>query len=363
LRAAARPVVVAVSVLLTLAAAELALRWGGFAGESVALHARLLRHDAELGWAKAPLASVAYRWQGRRVVETSNSRGARGPERTAAVAPSRTLFLGDSFCEGYLVNDDDVFSAVLEREAGVEAINHGVVGYSTDQQLLLYRRVAPYHRSRRTVVLFFDNDVWFNAHDREHRAGKPLFALLGGELKLNGLPVPPPDPAIVAAPAAERPEQLRLLRLLEGLRARTAPTPGARAEPVNELLLYRREAPEEVEAAWALTEAILKEFKKEVRGDGGELQVFYVPTAAAVSAEAWEETRALYAMPEDEWHIGAVELRLTSVCERLKIPLISPTARLRGEMEAGRELYFRADGHWTAEGHRVVAEIFAERLH
>lgn len=346
-------------MLLTLAAVELALRWGGFAGESVELHARLLEHDPELGWAKVPNGEAAYRWQGRRILETSNAQGARGPEPSPDRQP--VLFLGDSFCEGYLVNDAEVFTSML-REAGMEAINHGVVGYSTDQELLLYRRVAPLYRAPRVVVLFFDNDIWFNARDREHRAFKPLFALADGKLTLTGQPVPAPDPRALAAPAAGQTQPLRLLRLWEQLQTRTAPIAEGAIEPSNELLLYQAAAPAEVEQAWSLTETILDQFQSEVRANGAELTLFYVPTVAAASAESWRQTQQLYGMAEGEWDIALVERRLAAACARLGIPLISATETLRTRMAAGEELYFTADGHWNAAGHRAVAEILRENL-
>ena len=340
------------SVLLTLAAAELALRWGGFAGESVELHARLLRHDPELGWAKVRNGEAAYRWQGRRIVETSNREGARG----SAPEGRPVLFLGDSFCEGYLVNDDEVFSVVLKREYGVAAVNHGVAGYSTDQELLLYRRIASTYNAPRVVVLFFDNDVWFNARDREHRAAKPLFVVTDGRLEATGQPVPPPDPQTVAAPAAGRPQPLRLVRLWERFQVRAAPPSPGTIEPANELLLYRVAAPPEVEKAWRLTEAILARFDTEARANGAELIVFYVPTVAAVSEEAWQRTQRLYGMAPDEWDIGLVEQRLREACARVGIALVSPT------QELGEQHYYPADGHWNPAGHRAVAEILHRRL-
>jgi hypothetical protein len=347
-----RLAVVPVSVLLTLAAAELALRWGGFAGESVELHARLLVHDPELGWAKVRNGEAAYRWQGRRIVETSNSQGARGPGPDGAPV----LFLGDSFCEGYLVNDDEVFSAVLRREFDIAAVNHGVVGYSTDQELLLYRRIAPIYKARQVIVLFFDNDVWFNAREREHRAAKPQFLLTDGQLELTGRPIPPPDPQTLAAPAAGRPQPLRLVRLWDRFRARAASPAPATIEPAKELLLYRVAPSTEVENAWRLTEAILAQFDADVRANGAELTVFYVPSVAAVSDEAWRRTQSVYGMSDGEWDIGVVEERLAETCARLGISLVSPTEALR------EQHYYPADGHWNAAGHSAVAKILRDHM-
>ena len=40
---------------------------------------------------------------------------------------------------------------------------------------------------------------------------------------------------------------------------------------------------------------------------------------------------------------------------------LDPNARFRSESKTVR-LYFRIDGHWNAAGHRVVADILAQRI-
>jgi len=100
---------------LAIGGSEALLRWGGWGAAAVELHAQMLRHDAQLGWRKQPSAGVTYRWQGHAVTETSDERGARGSRMVDDASKPRVLFLGDSFCEGYLVNDDEVFSAVLGK--------------------------------------------------------------------------------------------------------------------------------------------------------------------------------------------------------------------------------------------------------
>lgn len=356
------------SVLVTLVVAEGFLRWAGFGSGAVELHSAMLQYDPQLGWAKTPGASVSYRWLGARIVETSNSEGARGPEH--GVEPPdgrrRVLLLGDSFCEGYLVSDDQVFSAQLEAMAPVEAVNLGVAGYSTDQQLLLYRRVVDRYRPQQTVLLFFDNDVWFNALAVEHRSPKPLFEFDGTELRLTGVPVPPPDPSSSSAPSGGRAESLRLLRVFTTAARQAAQNRSddwqATLEPANEFLLYRRDPPENVEAAWRLTDELLGRLDSEVEQASGRLTVLYVPNVAAVSDDSLAATRALYGMSSQEWDLRLVERRLEAVCRRRGIPFISPVGRLRARREQGETLYFASDGHWTADGHRAVAQILAQEL-
>ncbi len=150
-------VTVLVSGFLALAAAEVTLRMEGWGVDAAPEHAHLLRYDSTIGWTKAPNVSVNYRFAGHRIHESSNSFGGRGREiKTEGESGPRVLFLGDSFCEGYLVARRHVFSAVLEQlDPDVQAINLGVAGYSTDQEYLLYQRNgrAAESSARRAAVL------------------------------------------------------------------------------------------------------------------------------------------------------------------------------------------------------------------
>lgn len=359
---AVRFLVPLISIALAVGGSELFLRWGGWGAPPVELHAQLLQHDPHLGWKKQPSARATYRWQGQAVVETSNSRGARGPEQTTNAAP--VLFLGDSFCEGYLVSDDEVFSAVLDTErADLQTINHGVAGYSTDQALLLFRELSAHYSPSSTVLLFFDNDVWFNAQSNEYRSAKPRFTLDQGQLVLSDVPIRTPDSSVAASPSAGRSQDWRLMRLLRDALQRLEPSDaGGPLEPVNEFLVYGRSPTTEITAAWEITTALLNELNREATDAGSDFAVFYVPTVAAVDDAVWEQTRDRYAMAETEWDIHQVERDLAAVCERLGITLISPTERFRQQTAAGKTLYYLQDGHWNPQGHAAAAQILSELL-
>jgi hypothetical protein len=52
---------------------------------------------------------------------------------------------------------------------------------------------------------------------------------------------------------------------------------------------------------------------------------------------------------------------LAAAAEEAGVPWIDMTRKLRAR-EDRQELYFVRDGHWSAAGHRAVAEVLADRL-
>jgi len=78
------------------------------------------------------------------------------------------LILGDSFAEGFSVSLEDTVSRALERELGTkgcaaEVVGGGTVGYSTDQEYLFYRDEGAAYGARVVVLLFYYNDILYNA--------------------------------------------------------------------------------------------------------------------------------------------------------------------------------------------------------
>jgi hypothetical protein len=152
----------------------------------------LFRYDAELGWAGIPDAASPF--TGSRTIDVrNNSLGLRDIEPDA-VARSRVLIIGDSFVWGYDVEADERFTELLRRELpGAQIVNAGVLGYGTDQEYLLLKRISSALKPNAVVLIFT------NQNDRsENRVNmndggyyKPyLVRAPDGAWRFAGQPVP-----------------------------------------------------------------------------------------------------------------------------------------------------------------------------
>ena len=151
-------------------------------------------YDDLLGWAHRPGQHGRFVHPDFSVEVQISSQGLRDAEYPfERTSKHRMLVLGDSFGWGFGVEQDEVFSEILERRhPDWEIINASVSGYGTDQHLLyLERRGARFAPD--VVLLLFDNSDFENNSSRvQYWHHKPFFALDGDRIRLKNQPVPRP---------------------------------------------------------------------------------------------------------------------------------------------------------------------------
>ena len=75
----------------------------------------------------------------------------------------------------------------------VEVLNAGVSGYSTDQELLLWRSEGVRYAPDGVVLVYVSNDPVNNVRRFAYGHPKPLFLLQDEALVLSNVPVPESD--------------------------------------------------------------------------------------------------------------------------------------------------------------------------
>ncbi len=358
---------------------------------------KLYDYDPLLGWKTKPNLNTTVIREGRRIPLATNSKGLRGPEIPYTPLPGerRVLIVGKSFAQAVGVRFEELFSeqlkVLLAREiAGpVQVINTGTAGHSTDQQLLLFREEGIRYLPDLTIVMFHDNDVWYNNQDYFFDKAKPRFRKSGGRLVLTGTPVTQEPPAQPRT-EMERPstglvqgvkswltshslfygwirERVRGNPLLFKLSIRLGMSGKNLSGIPDDFRAWKRLRDPDIDEAWKLTEKLLLELKTEAEGAGSDLIVFYVPSRGAIVPSQWMATLVRYGLREDEWNVNQIAQDLKAVCEKNRIPLIEPTQKFieaaRGVAGSGPKLlYYVMDSHWTPEGHRVAAQVMAQRI-
>ncbi len=293
----------------------------------------------------------------------------------------RIVLVGDSFPQGVQVEREQGFPWLLETllnrdVAPVEVINLSVDAFGTDRELLLYAVLGwRFQPDLVLLALYPGNDIQDNQIDLEHRRygyrlKRAYFTLADGRLRLHHSPTY--DPA--AYPDAPVWGWLAAMQAAQIPDTPENPPPrpaGVSQNPYTleypvELGLY---LPEDAywSNAWALTEALLLEFREVVtRGQGVPFAVVIIPDRRAVHDEDWAKLLDDYggllpALRQADPFTPAA--RLEAFLTAQGIPTLNLTWALRQEAEAsGERLYYWRDGHFNARGHQVTARRLAAWL-
>ncbi len=182
------------STILALLLSEMALRLMGQGPLYVSPERdRFWKYDPLLGWAHQPGQEGIFETLQFRISVRINQKGLRDRERSYERPPKtgRILVIGDSFAWGYGVEESERFSERVESLLGVEVINAGVSGYSTDQELLWLREEGIQYEFDLIVLVLAGNDVSDNDRQLVNTIYyKPRFVREGGQLVLTDTPVP-----------------------------------------------------------------------------------------------------------------------------------------------------------------------------
>ena len=315
--------------------------------------------DRALGWVLTP------RWRGQHdhhdfsASYTVNASGFRGTDTAPAAGQPVIAIVGDSFTFGTGVNDHDVFSALLDRRdpSAGRVYNFGVPGYSTDQEVLLVeQRVLAVKPKLIVLVVYLFNDLFDNQLTTalQVRRPKPMFRLENGQLRLTNSPVPPvateaATPTVLQMALGRRPDELSLRRRLE---ARShvfrilseALLPAA----VDDAEFERRHA-YALDLFWALVERLRS------AAVGADAAVML----AVVGGRAYVDAPSTLPAAVQEFFRS----RIASGARARNVPLIDIAAEMRRRAGAATEPWFYPyEGHFTAAGHRMVAEVVGAAL-
>jgi lysophospholipase L1-like esterase len=304
------------------------------------------RHPT-LGWVGKPGIEVLQGFDDAQMVPVKiNSLGFREDEIPYERTPGRTrlLVLGDSVAFGFGTRVEDRFSEVIERtRPDLELVNLGVSGYSTDQELLLFREEGIRYAPDIVLLIFVSNDAAYNGRPLGHGHPKPVLSLREDALVLSNVPVPRTRWPVRVKYALQRNSALFNL-------ARERLRSVARQTSLNRLagdeLLAGAGSREADFDPLLLTEALIEQLNDEVATAGARLLVVSAATAASLDKDQPSNPALL------EW------------CETSAVACLDtlPAFRAHVELDPDANPFLQDRSHWSAAGHAVAAGAVLEAL-
>ena len=345
------------------------------------------RHDRYYGWGnrrngRARMCGCVGSKKEYDVDVTTNEAGMRGP--TPPPDARRVLVLGDSFTAGMQVADDQVYPRLLEARLNARAgrrvavLNAGVNGWSTDNELLYWRREGIDWKPE-LVLLVFDttNDVFENQRRLVSRyplwPDKPYARLRNGVLSIENLPIQDLKwsrrlATDTASFLAARSALFRIVAWSEVLPYRVfflpAPIPPDDAVEGAPYDIFRRDYPEVWTEAWRITRGLVLRLRDEVERHGARFAVVVINSREEVVPPRWDRLREahpdLAAVPLDRDKPDRVIRRFLARREIATIPLL-PAFRDRFSA-GGPALFYWLNMHWAPAGHALAAETIADEI-
>jgi hypothetical protein len=388
---------VGISIIFTLGVLEIGLRIINFPHIQTAQNTLFTEYDPTLGWKNTPGADGYLTSSEYDVHLQYNSRGMRGPvfPYDKPQGTYRVVVLGDSFIDGYSVNQQDRvtedLSSMLAKQLQrpVDVIPMGVAGYSNDQELLWLESEGFKYHPDLVILMFYDNDIMYNTSDSYFRGGKPVFKLNGSDLTLTNVPVPPPtadssSPALITN-IKDWFKSFRLYILAKNtlhnipwlynfaIKVGIAKVPPADTTNANsvapmpyEFLVYQKNPGSNVTYAWNVTAALIERMKQESANNGAAFLAFHIPFTASVYQDQWNNMKRAYGYTDNDWAVSEVTRNFLEICSTESIQCLDPTDEfIQAASTLGKEnqrLYYVDDPHWNANGHHLGAQILEEYI-
>lgn len=317
-----------------------------------------------------PSSQAEFRNRDYAYIQHVNSLGLRGPEipLEKPAGTVRVLMLGDSFTMGKGVEDDQTFSVLLDRRLAdsvracggprVEVVNAGVDSYAPVLEALYLR--TELHRLTPDVVVV-NLDVSDLMQEQAYRA-----------VAERG-----PDGAIGAVPqrpgAVSRYEKVRgwternlfLTRIVVYYLKRAIGTPdvsvrGVVNEASYEVVAHTLVGDVDRSREWADVFASIREMQRFADSAGIGFAMTHYPWAHQVSDTQWVPGRRAF-LPRDARPSGVTQQTVNTLAAARGIPLIDAFPAFAAGVTT-ETLYYPNDAHWTAAGHRVMADVLEAAL-
>lgn len=302
-----------------------------------------------------------------------NSLGLRGPEPSPTPEPGvvRVAVLGDSMIAAVAVDEEDTLvhhlQGLLEAShPGVtwEVVNCGILGSSTGQELVLYRKVVRDLAPDLVLCGFFaGNDL---ADNSRHMTSNPrIYFDFDERGELVQLPYSVKRAA--ASRWLNRNSRLYVWQKERKFRFKVGKA-AAGDEGFVGRLIYATEESEEIAHSWRITEALLAELDREVAADGARFGVFHIPCAQQVYRDSFEAVCDLSGETGDSFDWDHPDRRLAAICGGAGIPLFSLTAAFRDAAPSSQWqlrdewLFLKGTGHWNEAGNEVGARALHAAL-
>ena len=319
---------------------------------------------------------------------TTNNRGMRGPGDYyffKKPAVYRIAIMGDSFTFGVGVKAKETYSHLLEKKLNrsgknaYQVYNFGVSSFSPVLEFLYLKKRVQHYRPDLLVLALdlcdIQDDYFYESHLLFNKGGR---AIACDPYKTNGswdvwafLKRHSIFCAILDEKLVQSYHKMEMIGFKRyfwnkshHVRNKTEILMNPDLDNIQfDRFLFTREDknPKIVDRHWARTASYLKKIKDFCDANSIRFVLTAYPYGHQVGTNQWSKGRHYWAFEDNKVYDASKPFgRIQKFANRYNIEFISLLEPLQAH--AAQTLYYHNDGHWTPQGHRVVADALYEAL-
>jgi hypothetical protein len=338
-------------------------------------------YDQFRGWGLNPGTRGWYRREGESYVRINHD-GFRGPDYPKVKPPGvvRIAVIGDSYTEAIQVPEDKTFTDVVGRKLAdypllkgkrIEAMNFGVDGYGTAQELItLNRKVWAYSPDIVVLGIFLGNDVRNNSVVLEGDQCRPFEEYRGDHPHLTGPFIDSPSFKLWCMARFDY-RDLRLLDLFGNVweiikGGHRGPTPEHPIERAINYNIYKPPVERSWKDAWRITEGLITA----VRDDTVRHGAMFLAVTEDTGIQVWPnpKMRAKFQRSRGVSDLFYPDRRIAALGDREGFAVLTLAPLLQQYVDQhhvflhGFKNTPMGFGHWNVVGHAVAGDLIAQKL-
>jgi hypothetical protein len=289
----------------------------------------------------------------------------------------RVLLLGNSFVEGWGVEEADSFARVAEdgvngklssagSPAHLRVVNGGISAYGAAQSYLLAKRLWPIVEPDAVVLVLIGTMINADQKFLGHASLDPAGVATGLDADAF-LSQGAPASAVESKPLANlfnsAAAHSALIRLVaQRVANRDAIEQIHPGDPETDMLAAYRAGPDQLRGMVKSTLHHAAALADLARQKGKPFLIVHLPMAIQVSTDEWSQGRKAYKL-EDRVYDAGETAAVREFCDQNKIACVfaDDVIKEAERTEHGR-LYFKYDFHFTPLGNRLIGTWLAARL-
>lgn len=321
-----------------------------------------------LPWQFKPNASGVMSTGEFNVTYEINSLGLRDKERNLTKAPcvTRVLVLGDSFTEGFGVDQNETYSSILEKilnkeNISIEVWNAGVLAYSPDiEYLYLKNNIVKINPDIVLLGFYAGNDISDLSQNSWEidESGLPtkimskLLQVEGGQLRIRNKNS---NYYLFSSKEALNIFFFRWSHLYILLKKIFV---GVGQERIDELPVFYKNWSNKIIYNWEKIELLLTSMKNLSEKNNATFQIVHIPSRLQINPKEWGYIERKFG--SNNLKRDAIQEKILAWCKQTNTPCIN---LLPYFLTSKEELYhILTDMHLSPQGHFLTAEIISKEI-